>query len=219
MSKTIIVAHYSEDLNWLKGLSFDGDIQIYSKTIKEDESKFIPINKGQEVPMYLKYIIDNYENLSDKTLFLHGHLTSPHQDFDTRHIVENLNWDCDDFFSVNKRDWYQEVSKTNQISKDSFDVWLKTYWFKFSDIIPFPNDGLFFYSGAQFVVSKELIKQHPKSYYENLYNWVLTEEIKMERGTSDQIMSRIFEYVWHYIFTKNPVEKIRGYNEIFISNN
>jgi len=211
----IVIAHYNEDLSWTQNLKFDGEIVIYSKTIQSNPHRYIPINKGQEVPMYLKYIIDYYDNLPDKTLFLHGHSTSPHQDFDSRYIIENLNWDCDNFFSVNKREWYQEVSKNCQLSKGSFDIWLKTYWYKFLEILPFPDNGLFFYSGAQFVVNKELITQHPKSYYEDLYNWVLTEEIKMERGTSDEIMSRIFEYTWHYIFTKNSVEVARGHDEIF----
>jgi hypothetical protein len=213
--KNILFAHFNEGLGWIENLNGDYNKIVYSKTIDYNKERFIPINKGQEVPMYLKYIIDFYDNLPEKTLFLHAHLNSPHQDFDSSYIVENLNWDCDDFFSVNKREWYQEVSKNYQLSQGSFDVWLTKYWHKFQDFLPFPENGLFFYSGAQFVVSKELILQYPKYFYENLYDWVLTDTINLPPQTSDEIISRIFEYTWHYIFTKKPVEVTKSNQEIF----
>lgn len=209
----IIISHFNENLEWFYTLKGNFNKIIYSKTIKDDSKFHIPVNKSQEVPMYLKYIIDYYDNLPEKTLFLHAHLNSPHQDYDSKFISENVNWDCDDFFSVNKRDWYQEVSKNFQLSKGSYDVWLKKYWYLFQDFLPFPEDGLFFYSGAQFVVGKDLILQYPKYFYEKLYNWSITEEINLPPHTSDQISSRIFEYTWHYIFTKNPKENKKDYKD------
>lgn len=213
MTKKIIVAHYNENLSWINETKFEGEKVIYSKTINDDLNKFIPINKGQEVPMYLKYIIDYYNDLPDKTLFLHGHFNSPHQDVNSKIICENVNWDFSDFFSVNRRDWYQEVSKNYQLSKNSFDEWLFNNWEIFDGYLDFPKNGLFFYSGAQFVVNKSLITQYPLSFYENLYKWILNTDI------SSVITSRIFEYTWHYIFTKNPIENktsleniIYGYN-------
>jgi hypothetical protein len=213
--KKILIAHYNENLNWINNLNFDGGIDVYSKTINNNDGKFISVNKGQEVPMYLKYIIDNYDNLPKKTLFLHGHYTSQHQDFTSRFICENVNWDCDLFFSVNRREWYQEVSQNYQLSQGAYDVWIKNYWYVFEPFLNFPQEGLFFYSGAQFVVDKSLILQHPKSFYEHLYQWVLTENINLPRGSSDEIISRIFEYSWHYIFTKNHIEPKKQSGEIF----
>lgn len=214
MTKKILIAHFNEDLSWSNNLKFDGEIIIYSKTNNSIPERYVSVNKSQEVPMYLKYIIDNYNNLPDKTLFLHGHSKSQHQDFDSRFICENVKWDCDVFFSVNRREWYQEVSKNYQLSENSFDVWLTTYWYLFEDFLPFPKDGVFFYSGAQFVVDKKLILQYPKSFYENLYKWSITEEINLPPQTSDEISSRVFEYTWHYIFTKNPIEKHKTNHEI-----
>ena len=159
MTKKILIAHYSENLDWLSTLNFDGEIVIYSKTNQTIPERYINVNKGQEVPMYLKYIVDFYDNLPDKTLFLHGHLNSPHQDFDSKYICENINWSVSDFFSVNKRDWYQEVSKNYETWK-VHGLWLKNYWHLFEDYLKFPDNGLQFYSGAQFLVSKKLILQY-----------------------------------------------------------
>lgn len=213
MSKKILIAHYNENLEWTSKLNFDDEIVVYSKTIQTIPERYININKAQEVPMYLKYIIDFYDKLPDKTLFLHGHLHSPHQDFDSKYICENLNWDSNNFFSVNKREWYQEINK-NYTSWSVHSIWLRNYWYLFEEYLSFPEDGLKFYSGAQFLVDKKLILQYPKSFYEKLYNWSITETINIPPQTSDEISSRIFEYTWHYIFTKKTIEDKKTYNEI-----
>lgn len=213
MSRKILIAHYNENLDWVNNLNFDGEIVVYSKTIQTIPERYISINKGQEVPMYLKYIVDFYDNLPEKTLFLHGHSNSPHQDFESKYICENLNWEIDNFFSVNKRDWYQEVSKNFETWKVHGE-WLRNNWSMFQAEIDFPEDGLLFYSGAQFVVSKSLILRYPKSFYENLYNWVLTKTVNHPPQTSDEIVSRIFEYTWHYIFTNHRIENKYGYEQI-----
>jgi hypothetical protein len=206
--KNIIMAHYNEDIEWFLKLPFEGNKIIYSKTINNDDKYFIPFNKGQEIPMYLKYIIDYYYNLPEKSLFIHGHRNSLHQDFPTDYIIENINWNLDSFFSINKRDWYQEVSDNYQISDNSFRGWLEKNWYIFQDKLPFPENGLFFYSGAQFVVSKKLIKQYDIKFYENLYDFIQKTDL------DSVITSRIFEYTWHYIFTKKSVEDIKDIKDI-----
>jgi hypothetical protein len=77
-----------------------------------------------------------------------------------------VKWENSDYFSVNKREWYQEVSDNYQISSNSFRGWLGKNWYIFQDELPFPENGLFFYSGAQFVVSKKLIKQYDIKFYD-----------------------------------------------------
>jgi hypothetical protein len=205
-SKAILVAHYNENIDWLKNQKIK--TLIYSKTIKE--YNFIDENKGQEVPCYIKYIIDSYDNLPEKTLFIHAHKSSIHQDIDTDKIIPILNWNLDSFFSINKRYWYQEISKNISIDFGAYDVWLKNNWHIFENYLPFP-EKLKFYSGAQFVVDKKLILQYPKNFWENLYVWIMKTDL------SSYISSRIFEYTWHYIFTKNPIEKQYEHNDIFIT--
>jgi len=203
----IIIAHYNEDLNWVLKLNNEFDILIYSKTNKD--YNMIDGNKGQEVPMYLKYIIDNYDNLPEKNLFLHGHQNSLHQDYPSDYIIRNVNWENSDYFSVNRRDWYQEVSDKHQISNNSFRGWLEKNWEIFQNKIDFPENGLFFYSGAQFVVSKKLIKQYDIDFYQNLFNFIQKTDL------DSVITSRIFEYTWHYIFTKQNMENKYDIKDIF----
>lgn len=206
MTKSLLIAHYNEDLGWLGNTNLRK--VIYSKT--DQRYNLIPNNKGQEIPCFLKYIIDFYHNLPDKTLFLHGHRMSGHQDFNTDRIIRVLNWELDSFFSINKREWYQEISETVFLDEGAYDVWLKQNWYIFENYIPFPV-CLKFYSGAQFVVSRENITQYPLAFYRKLYDWVQTTEL------SNFITSRIFEYTWHYIFTKNPIEKEYEYKDVFFA--
>ena len=204
MNKIVLISHYSSDLAWLKELNVP--YVIYSKTNKNEN--FIDFNKGQEIPMFLKFIIDWYDKLPDKVLFFHDHLISPHQDFESTFIINNVNWNLDNYFSVNKREWYQTIDKNSTVEPTGID-WVNDNWYIFEKFLK-KQEKYCFYSGAQFVVNKELILAYSKSYYEYLFNWI------KETNLSNYITSRIFEYTWHYLFTKNPIEKKYKNEDIFI---
>jgi hypothetical protein len=193
--KAIVISHYSTNLDWTKNLHIEPI--IYSKTIKTLDG-YIDLNKGQEVPAYLKFIIDRYDTLPKKTLFYHDHLISPHQDFNSIFLINNLNWEVGDYFSVNKRSWYQTIDSNSTVEPNGIR-WVTDNWDLFDNYLRKPT-SLTFFSGAQFVVDAELILQYSKDFYQELYNWILTTD------TSTYITSRIFEYIWHYIFTKNSIE-------------
>jgi len=207
ITKTIVVAHYNENLDWFLNLDVDCDKKIYSKTSLDYYQ--VPKNSGLDAPCYMKYIIDNYNNLTDKTLFLHGHSDSIHQDYPSSYICKNVNWNLSDYFSVNNRRLYQTLNKDfhynkgNSIITDSagaYDIWLKSNWYIFNNELEFPKE-LKFYQGSQFVVDKKLILQYPIEFWQNLYDWIQNVDY------DSFISSRIFEYTWHYILTKNPIEK------------
>jgi hypothetical protein len=206
MDKIVLISHYSSDLEWSKKIN--QPFVIYSKSIKNNN--FINFNKGQEVPMYLKFIIDWYDKLPEKILFYHDHLNSPHQDFNSIQIINNINWDLDSYFSVNKREWYQTIDKNSKIEPEGIN-WIKNNWYIFEKINLPPIDKVSFYSGAQFVISKVLILQYEKSFYEYLYEWIQKTEL------TNYITSRLFEYTWHYIFTKKTIEKKYENEDIFIT--
>lgn len=197
MDKAIIIAHYSEDLNWTKKMEISPI--VYSKT--DRNYNFINHNKGNEVAAYLEFIIDYFDNLPNKMLFLHGHENSNHQDFPSFEIANRVNWELDSFFSVNRRDWYQDF-----LPPEYFE-WVKNNWDIFGDNLNLP-ESLSFYSSAQFVVHKELIEQYPLSFYTNLYEWIKNTHL------SNYQSGRILEYTWNYIFTKNNKEKKYTYNDI-----
>ena len=73
--QTIVIARYNEDIRWC--LPFIEEVVVYNKG--NDDLDYIPQEKiikcenlGREGGTYVKHIIDNYENLSEFTIFLQG---------------------------------------------------------------------------------------------------------------------------------------------------
>lgn len=53
---------------------------------------------------------------------------------------------------------------------------------------------------AQFAVSKEQVLKRSKEEYELYHKWL------METEMSDKLSGRVFEYLWHIIFGKGPIQ-------------
>jgi len=197
----VLIAHYNEDLTWTNNITVDEKI-IYSKT--NSDYTYVPHNKGQEAAHYLQFINDRYNSLPDNILFLHGHDNSNHQQYSSEEIVNKLNWGVADYFSVNRRDWYQE-----ELAPEYYE-WVKSNWDVFSLYIELPAK-LGFYSSAQFKVSKNLILQYPKQFYPDLYEWLINTPL------INHVSGRIFEYTWNYIFTKQLFETKYEYRDILLN--
>lgn len=84
MNCDIVIAHFNEDISWIKNLDRSNirNIFLYTKSeifILDDKLKsnskilhqYLP-NTGRESSTYLQYCIDKYDDLSDFVLFLQG---------------------------------------------------------------------------------------------------------------------------------------------------
>ena len=84
MKTEIVVARYSENLDWLKKIKKSKDLKItvYNKGKDDIDVPFIPLpNIGRESHTYLYHIIHNYDNLADQTIFCQGDPISHSPDF------------------------------------------------------------------------------------------------------------------------------------------
>jgi len=206
----VVIAHYSNDLIWTKNIVSNIKLYVYSTT--NTQYNYYSINKGHEANLYLKFIIDNYNNLPSKILFLHDHQTSWHQDFNSDVICNNVNWDFANYFCVNKRDTYQEITKTCPPHARPYTL-LTNYWHNiFLDEFNLP-DKLVMYGSSQFVVSKDLILRHSRDFYLNCLTWLnVTLDPLNIIGNHP---AHLFEWTWHYIFTGNAIEPPYEYSQIF----
>ena len=65
-----VVSRYKKNTDWVYNLRNINKYYIYDK--ENPENKYnIPVNKGNEASVYLKYIVDNYNNLADFTFLIH----------------------------------------------------------------------------------------------------------------------------------------------------
>ncbi len=194
----MVVAHHKEDLSWLRSIPIR--YVVMSKTLGEfGTAPFAPrelphVNKGNEASAYLCFIIENYDVLPEHTIFVHAHETSWHEDVPKSEMVKSVP--LVDYRNLNARHrMYQTISpKINSIPYG----YLQKAWPRLFDV-PIPS-RLDFYSCAQFVVSKKAILSRSKGFYERCLKWLYETNMPVVYS------SRVFEYIWHYIFTWKECE-------------
>lgn len=200
----------SENTTWLEAyLPTDPTITPFVYVVNDYTAPLhTPRNKGHEAMVYLTYILDNYDSptLSDINIFMHPHRRAWHNpellNHDAtealkrlsservmRHGYMNLrcHWDpgCPD--RIHPGASYRDNLKREEIA-------LAGAWAEM-----FPDDPIPPVVAApccaQFAVSRDRIRSIPKAHYARYRDWLLrTQE-------TDWISGRVFEYLWHKIFT------------------
>jgi hypothetical protein len=197
-----VISRYNKNVDWIYDFNSNNinNIFIYDKETPENLHN-IPANKGNEATVYLKYIIDNYENLSDFTFFVHDEEYSWHH---SGSIIDKYNEAVNEiiggklYYNINDRcilgsivtsEWYDEIL-----------CWYNEYIEKYIPINSLPNkDWTVGYRGsAQFIVHKSLILNLPKKFYEDLYNWFITTDLTNYKS------GRFMEWTWHIFWDIYP---------------
>lgn len=198
----------NEDISWM-----DSELSLLPRiayVANDPTARYHPPkNKGNEVMIYLSYIIDHYDDLPDITIFLHAHRHTWHNndllDNDAAQMLQRLNsarvvregymnlrcqWDpgCPHWLHPKSDDYHMKKQEQLQIAK----AW--------GELFPFERmpDVLSGACCAQFAVSRDAIHSLPVSRYVWFRDWIMRTEL------SDYIAGRVFEYLWPYIFTGRP---------------
>ena len=160
MKFCIVVARYNENIEWTKQFS---NVIIYNKgTPLEGKYNEIYLNNvGREGHTYYKHIYDNYENLSDYTIFLQANPFdhSPNIISNLKKICNNTKLDIDfEFLS-------ERIIECNLSGcRHHRGIPLITCYEKIFNEKK-ENMKFNFGAGAQFIVSKKKILQKPKTFY------------------------------------------------------
>ena len=194
-----VISRYNKNVDWVYRLNNINKIFIYDKENPGNPYN-IPVNKGNEASVYLKYIIDHYDDLADFTFFVHDEEYSWHH---TGSIIDRYNDAVKEAMngtlynninhhylgSILCNPWYDDIL-----------VWYNTYIEKYIPMSSLPNkDWTPGYKGAaQFLVHKSLITNLPKEFYEGLYHWIITTHLSnFENG-------RYMEWTWHIFWLIYP---------------
>ena len=201
----VIARTKKEDISWMERDIPDIEKAIY---VADDPSAPLhpPVNKGHEVMIYLTYIIDHYDKLSDVTLFMHAHNITWHNsdllDYNAGKMIRQLNparvvregymnlrcnWDpgCPEWLHPGAVD-------TKKDRKE--EPLLAQAWAELFPLRPIP-EVLAQPCCAQFALSRERIQAIPLETFEFYRNWLLNTRL------TDYFSGRIFEYMWQAIFT------------------
>jgi len=189
MSFTIVVSRYNENIDWTKQFL---NVIIYNKGSSLNNHKYNEIiinNVGREGHTYYKYIYDNYDNLTDYTIFLQGN------PFDhSPNIISNLNK------YINNKDLNINFEFLSEIIIDCNLTGchyhkglplIETYEKIFNERKK--NMKFKFGCGAQFIVSKNKILERPKEFYFKLVEMLGNDKNPIEGFVIERFHSLIFK--------------------------
>jgi hypothetical protein len=183
----LIVAHYTENLNWLRNLPKELQITVYDKSPDHSAGlNTIPLpNVGREAHTYLYHIVNNYDKLTDWTIFCQGKPFDHAYDFKKtlREFVttgvklasgqeqnQDFHWlghliDTDDYQGHRLFRPWSKNEDTRGLDLRGFHRAL------------FDTDGPDFYTfvlGAQFAIHRNLIQQKSVQFYERALDVSIT---------------------------------------------
>jgi hypothetical protein len=197
MDYQIVIARYNEDINYFS--FFKNIIIVYNKGEDNIDPSFKSIklpNIGRESHTYLYHIIQNYDNLSKKILFIQGKIDD-HKPLPTIEYFKSY-----DFIGrkskheigliknhINHAGKYLKELKNGNLKKSKYTPynWINMIGIDISELSEFEMIW-----GANFCVSKELIHKKPKIFYENLMKYIEYDS-NPEEG-------HFFERSWYLIF-------------------
>lgn len=186
----VVVAHYNEDTSWLSALKYPHT--LCSKAgIAVDT---LP-NKGYEASTYLQWIIDNYHDLPDYTIFIHAHQTSTHSYGNMDEQINALKFD-QNYCNINSFPHFHLTHFPHLIPflyehKPPIEAIIQR------QIIP---EQLVYRCCAQFYVQRTCLQQYTREQYLNLLEWLIT----FPGSSKDAAV--ILEWLWCFIFTGNHVD-------------
>jgi uncharacterized protein DUF3431 len=167
----------------------------------------VPANKGNEAMVYLTYIIEHYDILSDITIFLHSSRWSWHNndffDNDSAFMLKHLfpqrviregyvNLRCSWFPGCPS--WLNTSSSAPADPQKREQPLIPTLWPQLFPTAPLPL-ALAAPCCSQFALSRSRIRSVPRAEYERLRAFILATR------TPDDLLGRVFEYVWQYLWT------------------
>ncbi|KAK4982952.1 hypothetical protein LTR66_009020 [Elasticomyces elasticus] len=214
-TRTVVLARSQENTTWLESELSDlfalEEWKHAVYVVDDPRAPFHPPkNKGHEVMVYLSFIIDHYEKLPDLSIFMHAHRFAWHNN-------ELLNTDAAEMLRrlsperviregyMNLRchwdpgcpDWLHPGALGENLEKQE-ETLLARSWGELFPLEPIPA-VLSQPCCAQFALSRERILALPKSRYVYFRDWLLRSEL------SDYLSGRVFEYIWHFIFTGRSI--------------
>lgn len=192
----LVVAHYNENLDWLKETKIDK--AIFHKGSNSPYGTKLP-NIGREAHTYLYYIVENYNNLKDYTIFCQGNPFDHFKDMlsflNNLPLLENIKKYQDifalthDSIATDDRSGRPHCYPPVELGKESDRL--------FSNIFKeFP-----FTPGAQFVVPRQNLLNRSKEFYEKCLtaDWTYLH------------MPVVYERLWLKIFDKEIYDRNRNF--------
>ena len=222
------ISHFDGELDWINTLS-KSKYLVYNKSKAKLDNKINNIrikNVGYNIYSYLKFIIENYENLPDTVVFCKDNIFQRHIKISTfisllrrniftcleennkrRNFPISINLSDNSFNEVNSS-WYKY-----EYSRKYFHDFNDFYKYIFNSI----NIPLFlrYAPGANYIVPKNNILLRSKIFYKNLLKFVSHSQYSCE----SHFIERSLYLIWNSnLESSENMNKIISKNELEIMN-
>ncbi|RMY79244.1 hypothetical protein D0864_09132 [Hortaea werneckii] len=206
----VLAGNQSEPISWLSQLEPNYTTYQYN-ILKPDDP--VTICAGAQVgKVYLSFIIDNYDALPWSVIFLHGHLDAWHQEDTAVNLIHSLNRNQlarAGYISL-RCDWFPSCPAELRPNDHDAVVWgneglhqdtEKAVAQSWRRLFPYEElpETIASPCCAQFAVTRQAILRRSKADFEHMRQWLI------ETLMTDELSGRVFEKLWAYIFTGEPV--------------
>lgn len=170
----LVVAHYTEDLSWLRKRPADLRVAIYDKSPEHSagpDAVALP-NVGREAHTYLYHLVSHYDTLADWTIFCQGKPFDHAYDF-----KKTLRQFADNAAEVGAVGFHwlgHLIDTDDDAGHRLFRPWSKNDDGRGLDLrgfhrALFGTDGPAMYTfvlGAQFAVHRDVVRRQPLGFYQ-----------------------------------------------------
>lgn len=200
-SMELVIAHYNENLNWLRGVPATIKKTIYSKAENELDIQHMSLpNIGREAHTYLHHLVSRYDSLTDYTIFCQGKPFDHAYDFHTTlRTLASGELPSEPFV------WLGHIIDTDTSDGNLFRQWSKNESNEGLDLAGF-HQNLFdkpgsetypFALGAQWIITRKLVQKQPKSFYQKAF----------DLSVSFPHAAHCYERMWDKVFGVEGISK------------
>ena len=213
----VVVAHYNEDITWLRGVCQQCSLTLYHKgnlttagigstlSHRPDATIIHLSNRGREGETWLQHIIRRYDTLADSTIFVQGglHFTDRFDGLPRGVTTPDLEEACAletdkhpgfhpmGNFTISLRRSRQYVENyAKWVSAPLQRIMQQLYGPDFKPIL------IRFHAGAIFAVSKKNVRFHPRNSYEIILERLLSGNERKDHEYSGYMLERL----WNIVF-------------------
>lgn len=170
----VVIARHNESVDWITAIPEDYEIYISNSgtdpvSIPKKAKHLIRIidtrNSGREAGHWLRYIVDNYNNLTDVTIFLQG--------------TPNVGHTADILFNIERNDIKEPFGYITSTDLQYRKMegrgrsMIQEAVGRSYKIVPQATGGVW---GGQHYVSKNVLLSNPKEYYADILTYSETDK-------------------------------------------
>lgn len=206
----VVSSHFKDDVAWLEDSGFSYLVVSKGHEVARVRNLAVVPNRGMEFGSYIWYVLNYWDRLPDKIAFIHGHISSYHQQHPTDDAIKIFGGA--DFAPLNG-DFSAAIHRLNGdhpwFGRHFSDMW---DFIGLNYVRPAPKVATI-QPGTQTVVSRGLIESVGRPFWDKAFH-------RMVGHDAHRMLALVMEIAWPMIFGHDPednphsVEEFRSFFEL-----